>query len=306
MPAKRIRALFVTLLFTAAMSVGCGDLFEGSATPASAATASAFDKDSTADGRTPASLEQTAQVGGSRDPAPDATTSGSFTPSGQPPASQAPALRTIRLAVNGDSIANGANPAGSINEAEYVSFRGPLYRALVQRGLTVDVIGTRSTPVRDDLAPPLHSAQGGARLDTPQGGIVSISQLMDQLKAAHPHGPYDDLVYVLEGGTNNALVDSPEVVAAKWDALIRKQQELFPGSWLVMVGMVPASWINAAYFSAVNGVLANADRGGRVIDARLGEAGLNSSDYVDGTHLSMSGAAKAGNWMANRFLSRIN
>ncbi len=203
-----------------------------------------------------------------------------------------------RIAFPGTSLTAGSGPSGGVNEATYVAHRGPLYKALVDGGINVSVVTTgRQNPTRNNRAPAYHSAQGGAK-------YAQLMTLLDELKAAIPSGPYDNLILPLEGLTNDTGDMTTAQAVTAWNNYVARANTLFPNAWLLLNGMFPVTWA-PAYFTALQTRVAAQDNGAKWIDTRMRDLSITNGEFVDGTHFTDALAVKIGNQEAARFFARI-
>lgn len=211
----------------------------------------------------------------------------------------------VILAFVGDSFKKGAGPVGNIAESEYMSDRSAIYNGLRAAGLTVTVRGVAaySNPMRGG-GPEATAAQGGIRIS--QGGGLTISSMLDLLKAENPASDYSNWIINIAAGRNDAWQGvAGAQIATEWQALATKAESLFPGATFVYQGIQPTLGESESVTGPTATYLNGRD-GGKIIHVNL-RAGVTwtAADFTSNFHWTEAGSNKAGAYTVQRILSRI-
>lgn len=231
----------------------------------------------------------TVNPAGPTEPTQDQPPSADAAPSPAP--STAPFVN-LRILALGDSMTGGAeaNPSG------FRSYRGALYRLLVDAGHSVDFVGPLWQPpaIGGD---PDHAGYGGAQIG-PGGASNNISDRLDSILASA--GNVD--VVILAMGWNSAYQE-PENAAPKYAGLVQKIRAARPNATLVLATLSPQRGETEAQtgsqltgYSRLNATarqLANASDSDKLILADLASAGFEGNEYWDVIHWLQPGADRA-------------
>lgn len=194
----------------------------------------------------------------------------------------------VRILPLGDSMTAGseADPAG------FRSFRGALYRRLVDAGVSVDFIGSQAS-IPAIGGDPDHAGYSGAWIGP--GG--SSNNLSDRLPAERVR-PDPDII-ILAMGWNSVYRESG-VAGAKYRNFVTLIAREMPESQLVLATLSPQRGQTEQQSAAelpgyldLNQVareMANASQSDRLHLADLAAADFQASDYWDVIHWSQSGA----------------